>query len=146
MAIPSDSSFCGRRSEEEASPGHTLPVPHMEWPSHEARAREIEAFRTDAEKRVFLVGLKSGGCGINLQVAKVGILLDAWWNPAPERQAIDRVHRKGSTHADNYFFKFVTKNTDECDRVLEKSKEKEANIEDFEKSVAGTAGTAEPFD
>ena len=110
-----------------------------------ARKRAIDAFRADPNKRVFLIGLKSGGCGINLQVAKVGILLDVWWNPAPERQAIDRVHRKGSRHADNYFFKFATSNTDDCDRVLEKNKEKEEIIEDYEKSALGTVGTASEY-
>jgi SNF2 family DNA or RNA helicase len=61
--------------------------------------------------QVMLLGLHSGGTGINLQSAQVGILLDLWWNPQVERQATDRVHRVGSPHAANYFFKFVANDT-----------------------------------
>ena len=43
-----------------------------------------------------------------------------WWNPAVERQAIDRVHRTGSPHAANYFFKFYAEGTDEAGVVMEK--------------------------
>jgi len=46
---------------------------------------------------VFLISLKAGGVGLNLTEADYCILLDPWWNPATEAQAIDRVHRIGQT-------------------------------------------------
>ena len=46
---------------------------------------------------VFLVSLKAGGVGLNLTSADYVFLLDPWWNPAAEAQAIDRTHRIGQT-------------------------------------------------
>ncbi|WP_255809623.1 DEAD/DEAH box helicase [Leucobacter aridicollis] len=54
----------------------------------------IERFR-DGEVDVFLISLKAGGVGLNLTEADTVILLDPWWNPASEAQAIDRTHRIG---------------------------------------------------
>jgi SNF2 family DNA or RNA helicase len=48
---------------------------------------------------VFLISLKAGGFGLNLTEADYCILLDPWWNPASEQQAIDRIHRIGQTRA-----------------------------------------------
>lgn len=59
------------------------------------RKRVVNAFQKDAEIRVFLVSLKAGGTGLNLTAAEVVYLVDPWWNPAVENQAIDRVHRIG---------------------------------------------------
>lgn len=60
------------------------------------RARVIEEFRS-GQAPVFLVSLKAGGFGLNLTEADHCILLDPWWNPATEAQAVDRVHRIGQT-------------------------------------------------
>jgi SNF2 family DNA or RNA helicase len=46
---------------------------------------------------VFLISLKAGGLGLNLTAAEYVFLLDPWWNPAVEQQAIDRAHRIGQT-------------------------------------------------
>ncbi len=46
---------------------------------------------------MFLISLKAGGFGLNLTEADYCILLDPWWNPATEAQAVDRVHRIGQT-------------------------------------------------
>jgi SNF2 family DNA or RNA helicase len=46
---------------------------------------------------VFLISLKAGGFGLNLAEADYCFLLDPWWNPATEAQAVDRVHRIGQT-------------------------------------------------
>jgi hypothetical protein len=70
------------------------------------REANITTF-SEGGAQTFLLGLHSGGCGINLQSAQVGVLVDVWWNPQVERQAIDRVHRIGSPHTENYFFRFV---------------------------------------
>jgi SNF2 family DNA or RNA helicase len=59
------------------------------------RAERVERFRTDGSCRVFLISLKAGGLGLNLTAADYVFLLDPWWNPAVEAQAIDRAHRIG---------------------------------------------------
>jgi superfamily II DNA or RNA helicase len=59
------------------------------------RAARVTRFNTDAGCRVFLISLKAGGLGLNLTAAEYVFLLDPWWNPAVEAQAIDRTHRIG---------------------------------------------------
>ncbi len=61
------------------------------------RDAEIRQFQEDDETEVFLLSLKAGGVGINLTAADYVFLLDPWWNPAVEQQAIDRSHRIGRT-------------------------------------------------
>ncbi|MEM7205066.1 MAG: DEAD/DEAH box helicase [Planctomycetota bacterium] len=61
------------------------------------RAERVERFQSDADCRVFLISLKAGGSGLNLTAADYVFLLDPWWNPAVEAQAIDRTHRIGQT-------------------------------------------------
>jgi superfamily II DNA or RNA helicase len=65
----------------------------------ETRDREtpVQHFQTDPACRVFLISLKAGGLGLNLTAAEYVFLLDPWWNPAVEAQAIDRAHRIGQT-------------------------------------------------
>ena len=58
------------------------------------RARVLERF-TSGQVPVFLVSLKAGGFGLNLTQADYCFLLDPWWNPATEEQAVDRTHRIG---------------------------------------------------
>ena len=59
------------------------------------RAERVARFETDARCPVFLISLKAGGLGLNLTAADYVFLLDPWWNPAVEAQAIDRAHRIG---------------------------------------------------
>jgi len=59
------------------------------------RQSVVEEFQNDTEIRVFLVSLKAGGTGLNLTEADYVYLVDPWWNPAVENQAIDRCHRIG---------------------------------------------------
>jgi superfamily II DNA or RNA helicase len=61
------------------------------------RAALVERFQTDPACRLFLISLKAGGVGLNLTAAEYVFLLDPWWNPAVEAQAIDRSHRIGQT-------------------------------------------------
>jgi SNF2 family DNA or RNA helicase len=61
------------------------------------RASRVQRFQSDAGCGVFLVSLKAGGLGLNLTAAEYVFLLDPWWNPAVEAQAIDRAHRIGQT-------------------------------------------------
>jgi len=62
------------------------------------RQRVVGEFQEDPECRIFLVSLKAGGVGLNLTAAEYVYLLDPWWNPAVEAQAIDRAHRIGQTN------------------------------------------------
>ncbi len=55
----------------------------------------VETFQTKAECRVFLISLKAGGTGLNLMAADYEYIVDPWWNPAVENQAIDRCYRIG---------------------------------------------------
>jgi SNF2 family DNA or RNA helicase len=59
------------------------------------RAEKVKNFQENAEVRVFLISLKAGGVGLNLTEADYVYLVDPWWNPAVENQAIDRVYRIG---------------------------------------------------
>jgi SNF2 family DNA or RNA helicase len=66
---------------------------------------------------VFLVSLKAGGLGLNLTAAEYVFLLDPWWNPAVEAQAIDRAHRIGQTRP-VFAFRLIARDTVE-EKVLE---------------------------
>ncbi|AKD02358.1 DEAD/DEAH box helicase [Pontibacter korlensis] len=59
------------------------------------RGEVVDQFQTDEETRVFLVSLKAGGTGLNLTAADYVFIVDPWWNPAVENQAIDRSYRIG---------------------------------------------------
>ena len=61
------------------------------------RQSRVQRFQEDAECRLFLVSLKAGGQGLNLTAADYIYILDPWWNPAVEAQAVDRAHRIGQT-------------------------------------------------
>ena len=61
------------------------------------REKAIQNFQNDDECRVFLISLKAGGVGLNLTAADYVYIVDPWWNPAVEQQAIDRTHRIGQT-------------------------------------------------
>ncbi len=63
-----------------------------------ARAREVERFQQDPGVQAFLMTLGAGGVGLNLTAADYVFLLDPWWNPAKEQQAIARAHRIGRQH------------------------------------------------
>jgi superfamily II DNA or RNA helicase len=59
------------------------------------RQKRVDRFQSDPDCSVFLLSIKAGGVGINLTAAEYVFLLDPWWNPATEAQAIDRAHRIG---------------------------------------------------
>jgi len=66
------------------------------------RQKVIDAFRAGGAD-VFLISLKAGGFGLTLTEADYVFLLDPWWNPAAENQAVDRAHRIGQTRAVNVY-------------------------------------------
>lgn len=74
------------------------------------REKAIREFQNNHECRVFLISLKAGGIGLNLTAADYVYIVDPWWNPAVEQQAIDRTHRIGQTK--NIFaYRLICKDT-----------------------------------
>jgi superfamily II DNA or RNA helicase len=61
------------------------------------RQARVTRFQEDPDCRLFLISLKAGGQGLNLTAADYIYILDPWWNPAVEAQAVDRAHRIGQT-------------------------------------------------
>jgi superfamily II DNA or RNA helicase len=88
------------------------------------RAARVERFQNDPECKLFLISLKAGGLGLNLTAAEYVFLLDPWWNPAVEAQAIDRAHRIGQSKP-VFAYRLIAKNTVE-EKVLELQKTKRA--------------------
>ncbi|OJJ22099.1 helicase SNF2 [marine bacterium AO1-C] len=74
------------------------------------RQEQVENFQNKKEIQLFLISLKAGGVGLNLTAAEYVFLLDPWWNPAIEAQAIDRAHRIGQKNT-VFTYKFITKGT-----------------------------------
>jgi hypothetical protein len=86
------------------------------------RQARVESFQNDPEIPLFLISLKAGGLGLNLTAAEYVFLLDPWWNPAVEAQAVDRAHRIGQTKA-VFAYRLIAKDTVE-EKVLELQKTK----------------------
>lgn len=74
------------------------------------RQAQVRAFQENTEIKLFLISLKAGGVGLNLTKAEYVFLLDPWWNPAVEAQAIDRAHRIGQENK-VIIYKFITRNS-----------------------------------
>ena len=91
------------------------------------REKAIQAFQNDESCRVFLISLKAGGIGLNLTAADYVYIVDPWWNPAVEQQAIDRTHRIGQTK--NIFaYRLICKDTiEEKMLILQERKRALAN-------------------
>jgi superfamily II DNA or RNA helicase len=86
------------------------------------RQTHVEAFQNDPQCSVFLISLKAGGLGLNLTAAEYVFLLDPWWNPAVEAQAVDRAHRIGQTRP-VFAYRLIARDTVE-EKVLELQKTK----------------------
>ncbi len=77
----------------------------------------VERFQNNGELKVFLISLKAGGVGLNLTAADYCFILDPWWNPASEAQAIDRAHRIGQkSHV--FAYRLIARGTVE-EKILE---------------------------
>ena len=81
------------------------------------RVKPVTSFQDDPKASVILVSLKAGGTGITLHAADYVFLMDPWWNPAVEDQAIDRVHRIGQDKT-VFVYRLVTQGTIE-ERIME---------------------------
>jgi SNF2 family DNA or RNA helicase len=95
------------------------------------RQQRVERFQSDPKCPLFLLSLKAGGTGLNLTAADYVFLLDPWWNPAVEAQAIDRTHRIGQTRP-VFAYRIVAKDTIE-ERILSLQQQKR----DLAKAILG---------
>ncbi|MEO7793654.1 MAG: DEAD/DEAH box helicase [Thermoanaerobaculia bacterium] len=86
------------------------------------RQARVERFQSDPACPLFLISLKAGGLGLNLTAAEYVFLLDPWWNPAVEAQAIDRAHRIGQNRP-VFAYRLIAENTVE-QKILELQAEK----------------------
>ena len=80
------------------------------------RKKIVNDFQTNENKKVFLISLKAGGLGLNLTAADYVFILDPWWNPAAESQAIDRSHRLGQNKK-VFAYKLIAEDTVE-DKII----------------------------
>jgi len=104
--------------------------------SMQARDDALKAFNMEPSLRVILISLKAGGEGLNLQVANHVFLLDPWWNPACELQAIQRAHRIGQTK-EVRAVRFISKDTIE-EKILALQEKKQLV---FDASIDGSCAS-----
>ncbi|XVE49693.1 hypothetical protein DITRI_Ditri01bG0101600 [Diplodiscus trichospermus] len=105
-----------------------------------ARDRNVKDFNADPEVTVMLMSLKAGNLGLNMVAACHVILLDLWWNPTTEDQAIDRAHRIGQTRAVTVT-RITIKDTVE-DRILSLQDEKRKMVASaFGEDQSGSSAT-----
>ncbi|MFW5831853.1 MAG: SNF2-related protein, partial [Prolixibacteraceae bacterium] len=95
--------------------------------SSKQREQSVKNFQEDENLRVFLISLKAGGTGLNLTAADYVFIVDPWWNPAVENQAIDRCHRIGQDKK-VFAYRMICKNTVE---------EKIIDLQNKKKKIAG---------
>lgn len=99
------------------------------------RQKPVQQFQTAPGAAAMLVSLKAAGTGITLHAADYVFLLDPWWNPAVEAQAVDRVHRIGQTNT-VFVYRMVTAGTiEERIQALKNSKK-----DLFDKLIGGLGG------
>ena len=116
-----------------------IPYAYLDGATKDRQA-QVEKFQTDDNCKVFLISLKAGGVGLNLTKAEYVFLLDPWWNPAVEAQAIDRAHRIGQENK-VIIYKFISRGSVEekimalQDRKLALAGELISNEESFMKSL-----------
>jgi superfamily II DNA or RNA helicase len=108
------------------------------------RAERVARFETDRDCPVFLISLKAGGVGLNLTAADYVFLLDPWWNPAVEAQAIDRAHRIGQTrHV--FAYRLIARDTVE-EKIAELQSSKKQLADALLDPNAGLLRTLQPED
>jgi len=93
------------------------------------REKAITNFQNNDTCRVFIISLKAGGVGLNLTAADYVYIVDPWWNPAVEQQAIDRTHRIGQTK--NIFaYRMICTDTVE-DKIIQLQEKKKSLARDL---------------
>ena len=93
------------------------------------REKAVDEFKENEDTRIFLISIKAGGTGLNLTEADYVFLLDPWWNPAVEQQAISRAHRIGQ-FKNVIAYKFITKDSIE-EKILKLQQQKLLLAETF---------------
>lgn len=93
------------------------------------RQQQVEKFQNKENVQIFLISLRAGGVGLNLTAAEYVFMLDPWWNPAIEAQAIDRAHRIGQKNT-VFIYKFITRHTVE-EKILALQATKKQLAEDL---------------
>jgi len=91
------------------------------------RDRIINDFQKDPSNKIFLISLKAGGLGLNLTAADYVFILDPWWNPAAELQAMSRAHRIGQ---DKNVFVFRYISTNSIEEKIVKLQDKKSKLAD----------------
>ena len=99
------------------------------------RQKIVDAFQNDETTRLFFISIKAGGFGLNLTAADYVFLLDPWWNPAVEEQAVSRAHRIGQ-EKNVFIYRFISKDTIE-EKIL-KLQEKKSHLAEV---FAGSSST-----
>ena len=99
------------------------------------RQKAVENFQNNEQVKVFLISLKAGGVGLNLTAADYVYLVDPWWNPAVEQQAIDRTHRIGQTKK-IFAYKMICKDSIE-EKIIQLQDKKKAIAADIIKEENG---------
>jgi len=91
------------------------------------REQVINEFQEDPENHIFLISLKAGGVGLNLTEAGYVFIIDPWWNPAAENQAISRAHRIGQDKQ-VFVYRFITENS--IEEKIQLLKERKTSLAD----------------
>lgn len=115
-----------------------VPFAYMDGSSTD-RKDQVAMFNHDKKVKIFLISIKAGGLGLNLTEADYVFILDPWWNPAVEAQAVDRAHRIGQKKK-VFTYKFITRNSVE-EKILTLQKHKlklSENLISTEESVIKT--------
>ena len=107
------------------------------------RSKPVKTFQESEGATVILVSLRAGGTGITLHAADYVFLLDPWWNPAIENQAIDRVHRIGQRKR-VFVYRMITKGTIE-ERIQQLKAEKRELFENTLSDLGRTSDLLEHF-
>ena len=116
-----------------------IDIPHSIYHgglSLEVREGVLDAFRKQDGPQALLMSLQAGGVGLNLQEASMVILLDRWWNPAVENQAVQRAHRFGR-ETPLQVVRFLVENSVE-ERILKILQEKEALFDEYVETAPGS--------
>lgn len=108
------------------------------------RQARVTRFQEDETCRLFLVSLKAGGQGLNLTAADYIYILDPWWNPAVEAQAVDRAHRIGQTRP-VFAYRLIARDTVE-EKILALQDKKRELADSIVRADAGVIGNLTPED